>query len=386
MANILMVYGSTEPTNIMLIHFFQSMSQKNKMQVRHSLAVTVCEEDLIWSDLVIGIRTQNRLEAEILHIAKKAKRKVVEFIDDNLLELKDYHIRRPIQENALKMALSSSDLIMSYNKELCCKLCKQYQNTKGIVIDSAVAEEEICVSSLEEKDIIDVAYYVSGGGTEHFERLIFPIMEELYVRYGKRVHWTFFTVHPDLSQSPYKDCVTYLPSMSLEEFRKTLSERGFSIGIAPLLEDEFTKGKYVNKFFEFSRAGIPGIYSKVKPYDGFITDGEDGILCENSKEGWIFGFERLIEHNIRHSIVKKSQEELRTRFSQETIEKKLLKDMPELENYHAPEVKITGLKAAKRKERVCRILDPFARALGRMRVEGIGSVIRWTWKRYIFPI
>ncbi|MFW6311524.1 MAG: hypothetical protein ACOC1K_04740 [Nanoarchaeota archaeon] len=50
------------------------------------------------------------------------------------------------------------------------------------------------------------------------------------------------------------------------------------IGLAPLLDHDFNNSKSNIKALEYTAAGIPGIYSKMKPYENmknsFKTDGE----------------------------------------------------------------------------------------------------------------
>ena len=128
MANLLILYGQREPTNIMVEDFFVSICKDNDLCVKAINVDKITEKMLLWSDIVMGIRTQNILEADIMALAKKNGRLVIEMIDDDLLALKDYHVRRPIQEKSLLWALSNADILLGSNEEL----LKKYQKfTKG---------------------------------------------------------------------------------------------------------------------------------------------------------------------------------------------------------------------------------------------------------------
>ena len=155
------------------------------------------------------------------------------------------------------------------------------------MLHTAVDEKEIISTEHQSDDVINIAYYASDGVNQNFEQIIKPTLTGLAKVMKKPVHWHFFTTHPDMSDTPYSESVTYYSSMPIDEFREKLGGTGIDIGIAPLIESEFNAGKYVNKFFEFSRAGIPAIYSNVRPYAGFVVDGVDGILADNTSEAWL---------------------------------------------------------------------------------------------------
>lgn len=99
-------------------------------------------------------------------------------------------------------------------------------------------------------------------------------------------------------------------------------------------DNEFNRGKYANHFFEYSRAGIPGIYSNVEPYAGFIKDGKNGILCENTADGWIHAFERMMNVDTRRRISREAQDELKNKYSMKAVYSDLCRDLPELHTYH----------------------------------------------------
>lgn len=383
MSNILLLYGKREPTNIMVEDIFSELKKENGIDVK---AINICDiskDILSWSDIVIGIRTQNILEADVMHIARKSGRLVMEFIDDDLLAQKDFHIRRPLQEFALKKALSSSDIILSFNRNLAKKMCSYAPGARCVITATAVDEDKIIKRKTKNTDELNVVYYSSDGCVDNFDQIVKPILDKLPSATGKSFHWHFFTVHPDLSDTPYHGAVTYYPPMPLNEFRKILAEGAFDIGIAPLVGNEFNSSKYVNKFFEFSQAGIPGIYSKVKPYDGFIEDDRNGIMCENNEESWLAGFIKMTEYTIRETVSKNSQDDLIIRFSKNVIKQKLLQDIPELQEIHLQKDITKGLRLFIIKGEIFKMIDPFARARGRIKTEGVKSTVSWAVDHYI---
>jgi glycosyltransferase involved in cell wall biosynthesis len=74
------------------------------------------------------------------------------------------------------------------------------------------------------------------------------------------------------------------------------------IGIMPLTDDEFTKGKCGYKALLFMSLGIPVIASPVGVNKEIIQDGINGFLAESENE-WIQKIEKLIKDSaLRHKI------------------------------------------------------------------------------------
>ncbi|MFC3459223.1 hypothetical protein [Massilia haematophila] len=67
------------------------------------------------------------------------------------------------------------------------------------------------------------------------------------------------------------------------------------IGLAPLLSEEFNKGRGPTKFFDYVRMGAVGLYTNVAPYRGFVRHGIDGLLLPNEPGAWKEAISMLAE-------------------------------------------------------------------------------------------
>lgn len=121
----------------------------------------------------------------------------------------------------------------------------------------------------------------------------------------------------------------------------------------------------------------------MKPYAGFVEDGVDGILADNTREAWLEAFRRISDQGMRDLIRENSQTELKTKYSFEAIEKKLFEDIPELLYEHRDWNKRIILWPYKIKNRLYKAADLPMRAAGRMRIEGIKSTFSWMMKHYV---
>ena len=79
---------------------------------------------------------------------------------------------------------------------------------------------------------------------------------------------------------------------------------------------EFHRCKHYNKYIEYAAWGIPGIYSAAEPYTQAVRDGENGLLCPNTEEGWYAAMARLIEDAaLRRRLGETARREAETVYS-----------------------------------------------------------------------
>ncbi len=108
-----------------------------------------------------------------------------------------------------------------------------------------------------------------------------------------------------------------LDPVAIEDYAKLLS--GFDIGLAPLDDSQFNKGKSDLKFLEYAMAGLAVVASKVDSYSNTIIHGETGFLANNNKD-WLKYIKRLVEdEKLRTEMQGKAKKYAETR----TIEKNI---------------------------------------------------------------
>ncbi|MBS4155488.1 glycosyltransferase [Cobetia sp. MC34] len=77
-------------------------------------------------------------------------------------------------------------------------------------------------------------------------------------------------------------------------FQQYQATRRIQIGLAPLLETPFNRGKSWIKFFDIAAMGGVGIYSRRAPYDGIVEHGVDGLLVGDGPSEWRAALEQLL--------------------------------------------------------------------------------------------
>ena len=82
-----------------------------------------------------------------------------------------------------------------------------------------------------------------------------------------------------------------LPWKAFQQYQAT---RRIQIGLAPLLETPFNRGKSWIKFLDITAMGGVGIYSCRAPYDGIVEHGVDGLLVGDDPSEWRAALEQLL--------------------------------------------------------------------------------------------
>ena len=392
MSTILVVYDNYEPSVQIPEMFFEKFMAITGTQVHFASSDEINIELLNKCDALLEIRPQSMFLARLEKVIRKSNRLTAVLYDDDFLAIRDFHARRRIQERAIVTVLKNTNILLSTNILLIEKYARIGNISRCVKMDTAVDDSEIKpVASLPEYTLAQkknkVVYYCNDGSVDTFERTIGKYIPSIISEYGDAFEWVIIGASPKIDKCVDARNIKLIPHLSMGAFRKELRNGNYSFGIAPLMDDEFSKHKYINKFMEFSTAGIPCIYSRVSPYREFVVDGVDGVLCDNDASSWVKGFGDMLDINNRHAIICNAQKRIIDEFSVEGIASKLVEDIPEFRSTYTGEGKKRITKAvlyfAKVEKVFFAYLDPCYRAYGRLRIEGLKSLFRYSFSRII---
>ena len=98
----------------------------------------------------------------------------------------------------------------------------------------------------------------------------------------------------------------------------------FDIGLNPLTDDPWSRGKCGFKLLQYMAIGIPSVYSKVGVNKEIIKNGENGFLA-NDEKSWFENISNLINNlNLRKKVGKQAIETVREYYSLELWASRLL--------------------------------------------------------------
>jgi len=113
-----------------------------------------------------------------------------------------------------------------------------------------------------------------------------PVVAEVQ----RRCHNTVFEIIGGYQVAKiFKDIprVVVIPTMIWSNYIKHTQLVHQDIGLAPLRDTLFNRGRGPIKFFDYARAGAVGIYSAGPAYSEFVQNGVDGFVLENNHSIWV---------------------------------------------------------------------------------------------------
>ena len=180
-----------------------------------------------------------------------------------------------------------SDLIIGGNKYLAEYAMKFNPNT--VVVPSTVDFDYYKLPTPIDKTSNEVVIGWSGSLTTvaHF-KLIVPVLKKIKDRYGKRVSFKVFGLPNYYSPELETTGIGWTPENEVPVIAS------FDIGIMPLPDTEWAKGKCGMKGLQYMALEVPTIMSSVGVNTEIIQDGINGYLAKDPEE-WIAKLGTLID-------------------------------------------------------------------------------------------
>ncbi len=219
---------------------------------------------------------------------------------------------------------SLSDLVFAGNSYL-ADYAKQFNKNVTIVpttIDTNAFSRNL---PYKNNDTICIGWSGSHTTIKHFEEAV-PILKKIKKKYGDKV---FFKVMGDPDYVNEELNIKGIPWSSEKEVEIISS---FDIGIMPLPDDEWVKGKCGLKGLSYMALEVPTIMSRVGVNSEIINEGINGFLASNEAE-WINRISQLIESfDLRKKLGEKARETVIESYSVESQKNNYLQHFNDLLN------------------------------------------------------
>ena len=126
---------------------------------------------------------------------------------------------------------------------------------------------------------------------------------------GGRTVFRLVGAGPDAIRAPYVE------HRGWTEETETDDIRGFDIGIMPLRDDPWSRGKCGFKIIEYLACGVPAVASPVGVNGRIIVHGENGFLCRTDAE-WLAALGQLAhDPDLREAFGRRGREWVRQHWS-----------------------------------------------------------------------
>lgn len=331
MTNILLLHESEQPTSMGIFIGQQKAEKKyGQTHITKQFPTCVTPAEIAAADVILCVRGESPMTEAILRYAKEQKKFLIFYLDDDLKDIPKTAFRFPGRKKWLLRCMSHCDMLQTPNQLIAEEYAPFLQTGRTVVSHTSIEEEELCQTPPEE-GVVKLVYAASQGHVPNFNAFIAPILPRLFERYGRKIQLHLIGLHPEVDVGEYNDQIHYVPGMSLEAYNAFMREHHYDIGLSPLVTNHFTERKYFNKYIEYAKVGICGVYSRVMPYQLAVRDGWNGYYADNDPESWFETLCRAIEgEEERHRIVETAQEHLRTCHAEAVLHQKAIEDIPEL--------------------------------------------------------
>jgi len=221
-----------------------------------------------------------------------------------------------------KKIIKISDLIFAGNSYL-GDYAKQYNDQVKIV--PTTIDTHIFNRKTEYKNNESICIGWSGSHTtiKHFEEAI-PILKKIKEKYKNKV---YFKVMGDPLYSNLELDIKGIPWSNATE---TEIIESFDIGIMPLPDDQWVKGKCGLKGLSYMALEVPTIMSNIGVNTEIIIDGINGYLASTEDE-WIIKLSQLIDsYELRKQLGSNARKTVQENYSVDSQKNRYLSYFNEL--------------------------------------------------------
>jgi glycosyltransferase involved in cell wall biosynthesis len=228
----------------------------------------------------------------------KSKAKLILDFDDSIWinDVSEANKNLAFLKNAEKTAeiIRTCDLILVGNQYLAEYALQFNPNVK--IIPTTIDTDEYQHFSLPKQDKkICIGWSGSLTTIQHF-KLAIPALKEIKEKFGDKIKIKV------IGDANYKCEELNVISLNWNKKDELEELSSFDIGIMPLPDDEWAKGKCGLKGLQYMALGIPTIMSPVGVNCEIIQDGINGFLASNTEE-WVHKISVLIESEERRKAI-----------------------------------------------------------------------------------
>ena len=258
---------------------------------------------------------------------RKSKAKIVFDFDDSIFlrDTSDANKKFEWLKDPAKTAkiIAMSDMVFAGNQYLADYALKYNRNVK--IIPTAINTTDVHKKSalVKNDDRICIGWTGSITTIKHFEYAI-PVLKKLKEKYKERI------VIKLIGDDKYENKELGIKGIAWNKENEIQELSSFDIGIMPLPNDDWSKGKCGFKGLQYMALEIPPVMSPVGVNSEIIQDGINGFLADKEEE-WIQKISLLIESkDLREKMGKAGRKTVVEKYSTESQKGNYLKYFNEL--------------------------------------------------------
>ncbi len=253
--------------------------------------------------------------AELSYIRRVAKRLVFDF--DDAVMYADRSCGRLGSSRRARLfhrIVRQVDHVVCGNEYLRQQTAKEPQATT--VIETPVDLDRYRLRPNSPSDRVVMGWIGSASTSRYLEAKL-PLLDQIVRR------------HKNVSLKVVSDKAVSYPGMEIINKRWSKQDeladlQSFDIGLMPLLDDKWTRGKCGFKILQYFAVGTPAVASPVGINSQIVEDSVCGFL-PSSEQQWLECLGRLIQNrDLRHSMGLSGRRRVEQRYSSELLTPKYL--------------------------------------------------------------
>lgn len=214
-----------------------------------------------------------------------------------------------------KKIISISDRIIAGNRYL-ADYASQF-NQAVSVLPTVVDTEYYRSSNASSNGVITIGWTGSQTTNKHFE-LATPFLQTLKEKYGDKLRVVAVTEKDIQLEGIEVEFVAWNKKQEIENLDQ------IDIGIMPLPEDEWSRGKCGFKGIQYMSLGKPSVMSPVGVNPEIVQHGENGFLPKTNDE-WVSCLSQLIDsEDLRREIGEAGRKTIEEKYSVKAVQNQML--------------------------------------------------------------
>jgi len=223
-------------------------------------------------------------------------------------------LKRPEKVNDI---IALSNLVITGNNYLAAYARTYNKNVTVFPSTINLDYYQIPVRPHAVKDTLTIGWSGSHTTIEHFETII-PVLKQLKNKFGNRLK---FAVYGDPN---YKNEELGIQGTAWSFDSEVSTIADFDIGIMPLPDDNWSKGKCAMKGLQYMGLQVPAVLAAVGINKDVIEDGVNGFLAADEQQ-WLTKLTLLIENpELRKQLGAAGRKTVEQKFSSQGLKARYL--------------------------------------------------------------
>ncbi|PHV70885.1 hypothetical protein CS063_07625 [Sporanaerobium hydrogeniformans] len=296
-----------------LVNTLEELKRQNKLEFRLANHKNASEE-VDWADVVLFVRLAEPENLDTFKKVLEKKKPCFYYVDDALFAIPEDVIAHAYyntdKKRLMEYYIKNSIATITCSPWLGEAYEKAYNCLTQCLHPTVAIPPRYYPHNKKERLIIGFA-----GGID-YTRLLEEkkdVFLEIYRKYKEVIQFEICGPNCSFAEAIHATMYHYT---DYESYERLMEKRAWDIGLAFLPDTPFYNNKYYNKFLEYSRFGIAGVYADIPLYRRIIQPEINGLLALATTEDWIKKIEQLIHNkSMREKIATNAYYEVGEKFS-----------------------------------------------------------------------